>query len=366
MNPKPSLAGKSRSLEEMNRKIHEILTQMFYTRGGGRRNAEILAWLFVQDQWTQEELAQQSRYSKGSISTALRELEKTQLVKKQKRNFPGGWEYVYRLAGGINDLNRQNFVQGRGFIQGMALFLQQLKENILTQIVTQSPPREDNLPHLLQNFACDLLEAIQMYGSLNETIAQLLAKQSKNDIPQNPEIPPIMQKATKILQKCTTFEDAQKCIIETFGKVLPELRNRDPIASKCAVAMYIHRELTQAGVRLVTGLSAGAVSQGLQQLTAMGVVSEGFIPRTHKKVYHVGNLLDSFVSVITGLQEETRNWVTQLNVIAQELRVNKPEWHEITGYTRLVEVTREVVQAIEVVPKMQAWMRSQLGLVGKK
>lgn len=133
--------------------------------------------------------------------------------------------------------------------------------------------------------------------------------------------------------------------VAKFEKELIEFMIRSPlffdqnqIFSMIKSYFITRKYLDQASLRKITGLSAGKVSQELQNLIEMGLVEENKLDNSRKIIYSMESIQKSFIASAINAVKEIAEWQSNLRKIKEELDRDKEELQKLRGYPEIYKI----------------------------
>jgi len=128
-------------LKAIEKRLVEIIVNLGYFKGRSRRTSEILAHLYIYNKVTQKMLREITGYSTGTVSSALRELQKLGLIRKSSD--PQGREYSYELAVPVShQLARYSVAMDRYF-RAWNEFLERLENELRKNQISKKKGAEN-------------------------------------------------------------------------------------------------------------------------------------------------------------------------------------------------------------------------------
>ena len=133
--------------------------------------------------------------------------------------------------------------------------------------------------------------------------------------------------------------------IAKFEKELIEFMIRSPlffdqnqIFSMIKSYFITRKYLDQASLRKITGLSAGKVSQELQNLIKMEFIDENKIHNSRKIIYSMESIQKSFIASAINAVKEIAEWQSNLRYIKEELDGDKEKLQGLRGYPEISKI----------------------------
>lgn len=130
-----------------------------------------------------------------------------------------------------------------------------------------------------------------------------------------------------------------------FEKELIEFMVRSPlffdqnqIFSMIKSYFITRKYLDQASIRKITGLSAGKVSQELQNLIEMGLIEENKLDNSRKIIYSMKSIQKSFITSALDAIKEITKWQSDLIKIKEELERDKENLQKLRGYNDIYKI----------------------------
>ncbi|MFW9994510.1 MAG: hypothetical protein ACFFD4_20875 [Candidatus Odinarchaeota archaeon] len=331
-------------------KIREYEKQIvdYFREISGMRNQSVIiattiAYFLNHGRLTQRQLRELTGYSMGTVSSSLISLVNFGLLKKQI--IPGTHEFEYVLPSSlvqivnlyrINVLNEIN--QARKFFQAL---LSEVDRNTLlySRII-------DILAFLEVNE-----ELISLFNL--RTTVETEISEKKPSVSTGRQISGIEAAMT-----AGTLEAEKKVFDYFMGPLQASLFLDQKITVTKIIACFVTREtLTQKQLRVVSGLSAGAVSQGLQHLLHLGMITK---VTTSGPSHHAYQMKSVKKALLTYLELPTRRSTeleSTFTKIRDEMDTNysvlsssrgyKEVYGMVTQYLRIFPVSRKMLKVID-------------------
>jgi DNA-binding transcriptional regulator GbsR (MarR family) len=147
--------------------------------------------------------------------------------------------------------------------------------------------------------------------------------------------------------------------VAKFEKELIEFMIRSPlffdqnqIFSMIKSYFITRKYLDQASIRKITGLSAGKVSQELQNLIKMGMIEENKLNNSRKIIYSMDSIQKSFIASAINAVKEIAEWQSNLRKIKEELDRDKEELQKLKGYHDIYKIVNLFSMSLPLNEKM--------------
>ena len=121
---------------------------------------------------------------------------------------------------------------------------------------------------------------------------------------------------------------------------------RDPLFIRLLILFITRKHLTQATLQRITSMSAGKISQEVNQLLNMGLIEITETSKTGKITYCAQSAGIVFLSLTRHIIERLVKWEDNLVEMKKELEDNQGELGNLNGYKRLHGFTEAIVRLI--------------------
>jgi len=121
-------ASSEERLRRVEQKLVEIIANFGYLKGRSAKTSEVIAYVYIRQEVTQQLLRELTGYSLGTVSTVLQGLEKLGVVSKHSSQNERG--YVYRLAGTPSQVLSQSMADFQGYLSEISGFLEQVEAKL--------------------------------------------------------------------------------------------------------------------------------------------------------------------------------------------------------------------------------------------
>lgn len=105
----------------IERKLVDIVAGFGYLKGRSAKTSEVLAYVYIRKELTQQLLRELTGFSLGTVSAALRDLEKVGFVSKYPAQ--NGRGFVYRLAGSPSQVLSRSMSDFQVYMAQISCFL---------------------------------------------------------------------------------------------------------------------------------------------------------------------------------------------------------------------------------------------------
>jgi len=124
MKSSETTLGEER-LRSIERKLVEIVANFGYLKGRSTKTSQVMAYIYIRQEVTQQQLRELTGYSLGTISAALQDLEALGVV--SKHSSPGSRSYIYRLAGPLSQVLSQSMTGFQEYLTQINDFLKEIE-----------------------------------------------------------------------------------------------------------------------------------------------------------------------------------------------------------------------------------------------
>jgi DNA-binding transcriptional regulator GbsR (MarR family) len=125
MNPTNTAKTELRTIKK---KLTEIIADMGHLKGRSTKTTKILAYIYIQQEVTQQLLRELTGYSIGTISTALQDLEKTGVVSKTL--CPNTHKHLYKANGTLTQALSKSMTEFPTYLTQIKEFLNKTEEEL--------------------------------------------------------------------------------------------------------------------------------------------------------------------------------------------------------------------------------------------
>ncbi|MBN2152524.1 MAG: hypothetical protein JW839_13815 [Candidatus Lokiarchaeota archaeon] len=160
--------------------------------------------------------------------------------------------------------------------------------------------------------------------------------------------------------------EIEREIVDFFYTTGATEATRNPILTSITAFLYTRQSLTQREARSLSGFSTGAVSQALNQLLSMGLVSKKRIPGTHEYVYTLGSFQDAMSSFITAYSRRVRRAERGFTEIRDELESRREELATQPRYGQMLDLVNQFARMFHVFSDLDVLVERELERVGKR
>ena len=126
----------------------------------------------------------------------------------------------------------------------------------------------------------------------------------------------------------------------------PIFTGRDPLFVRILILFITRKELTQITLRKITGMSAGRISQEVNQLLEMDLIEIAETSKRGKITYHTKSAGIAFLSMTKHIIGRLLKWEESLTEMNKELVANQAEFGNLNGYKRLRGFTESILKLI--------------------
>jgi len=115
-------------LKVTERKLVDVIANFGYLKGRSAKTSEVMAYIYIRQEVTQQLLRELTGYSLGTVSAVLQDLEKLGVVNKHSSQNARG--YVYRLAGTPSQVMSQSMADFQGYLSEISGFLDEVEAKL--------------------------------------------------------------------------------------------------------------------------------------------------------------------------------------------------------------------------------------------
>lgn len=127
----------------------------------------------------------------------------------------------------------------------------------------------------------------------------------------------------------------------------PLFAGRDPYFIKILGLFMTRKHLTQKTLRKITGLSAGKISEEVNQFLEMGLIEKKKISEKGKLIYTAKSAGLILLKFSKSILARMIKWEEELVELREELGKNKKNLENEKGYHRLVELYDYFIDAVK-------------------
>ncbi len=126
----------------------------------------------------------------------------------------------------------------------------------------------------------------------------------------------------------------------------PLFASRDAYFTKILGLFITRKYLTQKTIQKITGLSAGKVSEEVNNLVDMGLINKKEVSKKGKIIYYAENAGLIFLKWTKNIIERLIKWEKELNNINSELDYKEEVLKPLNGYSRLYNLNNLFLEMI--------------------
>jgi DNA-binding transcriptional regulator GbsR (MarR family) len=115
-------------LRLIEQRLVEIIANFGYLKGRSAKTSEVIAYIYIRQEVTQQLLRELTGQSLGTVSAVLQDVEKLGVVSKHSSQNTRG--YVYRLAGTPSQVLSQSMADFQGYLSEISGFLEQVEAKL--------------------------------------------------------------------------------------------------------------------------------------------------------------------------------------------------------------------------------------------
>ena len=121
-------ATSEEKLRLIERKLADIIANFGYLKGRSAKTSDVMAYIYIRREVTQQLLRELTGYSLGTVSAALQDLEKLGVV--TKHSSPNSRGYIYRLTGTPSQVLSRSMTGFQGYLSQTSDFLKEVEAKL--------------------------------------------------------------------------------------------------------------------------------------------------------------------------------------------------------------------------------------------
>ncbi|MFX0082224.1 MAG: hypothetical protein ACFE94_10785 [Candidatus Hodarchaeota archaeon] len=324
------------NLRKYEEELVEIILNISKSKRVNPKVARIACYLLIHGKLTQKELKELTGFSMGTISTYLSVMAGTGYFQKQR--IEGTHTFEYSFSGELETLTTQAIEFAIKHIGSFEDFLKN-KQKDLKKLIEQSKVGAEHLSLRIE----ELLNSFEIYKIVYPYDELPVEKIQKKFSPKSFECLKGEQKDVKEIKydpEVYIIED--DIITELIGS--PMFSTRDPMFIKILGYFMTRKYLTQETLKNVTGLSAGKISEEVNQLLEDELIFKAHTSDKGKITYCADSLI--LLRFSRYIIIKMTKWVKTLENMKLELERNKAEFKDLNGYTQIHKIYDYVLSAI--------------------
>jgi DNA-binding transcriptional regulator GbsR (MarR family) len=115
-------------LRLIEQKLVKIIANFGYLKGRSAKTSEVMAYIYIRQEVTQQLLRELTGFSLGTVSAALQDLEKLGVVSKHPSQNARG--YFYRRAGTPSQVLSRSMADFQGYLSEISSFLETVEAKL--------------------------------------------------------------------------------------------------------------------------------------------------------------------------------------------------------------------------------------------
>ncbi|MFX1275848.1 MAG: hypothetical protein ACFFBP_05315 [Promethearchaeota archaeon] len=132
----------------------------------------------------------------------------------------------------------------------------------------------------------------------------------------------------------------------------PFFAPRDPLFIRILMLFITRKHLTQKTIQDITGMSAGKISEEVNNLLEMGLIEIVDKSKKGKLTYSANSAGIIFLNLTKFTVNKLVKWEQELSEIKKELEQGKKEFEHLNGFKRIYQNTSYYVDLIKEYKKM--------------
>ena len=133
--------GKTAPSEERLRRVEHklvaVIANFGYLKGRSAKTSEVMAYIYIRQEVTQQLLRELTGFSLGTVSAALQDLEKIGFVSKYP--IPNARGYFYRLAGSPSEVLSRSMLDFQGYLSEISGFFETVEAKLSKPSLSTKP-----------------------------------------------------------------------------------------------------------------------------------------------------------------------------------------------------------------------------------
>ncbi|MFX0095028.1 MAG: hypothetical protein ACFFBD_25050 [Candidatus Hodarchaeota archaeon] len=333
------------------RKYERIIIDMFeeIVEIKGRKTAlgQIVAYFFIYQRLTQNQIHTLTGLSKGTISPILQFLLNIDFLHKEK--IPGTHTNQYIMLSNTVQYVTETLTQLKAYFSQSAIFFNDIHRRID--------------PSQLPSSKKILLDRVaSMVRYLSEFMTMMSIMENRTLMENRTEHRPINQKNKANLTQFSDIGEIEHEIVDFFIKS-PLFYFQKSSLSKLFGLLFINESLSQKQLKQLSGFSSGAISQDLKVLEAFGFVIRE--PTSHsrssKYAYKMVPVSTTLLKLVITLAETRMRWKPVLEGMKRELEDKFVELSVLNGYNAIYTIISVLIRYMPIYEELVKQAKIKLG-----
>jgi hypothetical protein len=123
--------------------------------------------------------------------------------------------------------------------------------------------------------------------------------------------------------------------------------SKDPMFMRIFALFITRKILTQKIIKRITGLSIGKISEELNQMLEMGLISIKEVSKKGKIIYEANSASLMLIKYTRHTINKMADWEDKLIKLKSELDIKKTELEDLTGFKRIYEISQFYIRIIK-------------------
>ncbi|MHA2005693.1 MAG: hypothetical protein ACXABO_02455 [Promethearchaeota archaeon] len=317
----------------------ELLLDIAQQKRVNQKISTITAYLLIHRELTQKEIKELTGFSMGTISTILSVLIGAGNF-FSKRRIPKTHKFTYSFSGELEDLT----VRGIEFAISSLTSLESFLRNVLKNLENLEEENKKGAKHLSSRIN-ELVVSFEYYKEFFPDLIKL-NQFEKESIPQKNSNDENVEEIEFDNEIYVIEGDIHNQLAAT-----PIFSTKDPQFVKILGLFITRKYLTQKSLQQTTGLSAGKISQEVNQLLFDGLIEEAAISEKGKITYSAssaGLVLLKFTRSIIG---RFVKWENELKNMETGLKTNRLEYVNLKGFEQVNRIIVYMLKTIAIYKK---------------
>ncbi|MFX1337874.1 MAG: hypothetical protein ACFFDK_04640 [Promethearchaeota archaeon] len=324
-------------IREFEKELVKISLEIEKRRGQNPVISKILIYLLMYEHLTQKQLKNLTGYSIGSISTHLSAMNSIGII--EKKLIRGTHTNIYSLKIDLGQNISSLVKMSRDYINQTFQFLKS-KKTKLNEIFNK---KKEKIKPILERFE-EIETVIGVYAKLFEMI------NNSNNTDFEIEI-----RESRELDYIQDFNDEIKIIeddIIDFFTYTPMFFGKTELFSKTFAYFITRKTLTQKKIRKLTGLSAGKVSQEINNLLNYGIIEITEKSETGQLTYQMKSVISAFLKISSNILSEYMKWKDKIEKIKFELEEQREVLKTLNGYKEVLKFSKYFTDVLPIYEKI--------------
>jgi len=314
-------------------RLVEIILNISKSKRVNPKVARIACYLLIHGKLTQKELKELTGFSMGTISTYLSVMAGTGYFLKQR--IGGTHTFEYSFSGELEVLTTSAIEFAVKNIGSLENFLEN-KQQKLKKLIGESKVGAEQLSLRIEELIRSFEIYKMVYPSDDLPIKKIQKKFSAKSFDQ------LKSEIEEIKYDPEVYIIEDEIINELIGS--PMFSTRDPMFIKILGYFMTRKYLTQETLKNATGLSAGKISEEVNQLLEDELIYKAYTSDKGKITYCADSLI--LLRFSRHIINRMTKWMNPIEKLKVEFEKNKSELENLKGYNQILKIYNYVLSAI--------------------